>query len=155
MPRWDEARRVLALAHSSAIRTSALVVALACGLVPLAACAEYAACNNAGFLAVQHAHASRAEVTLCGNVVGVRAPKRTRSGWHRYIFVDVGHNDRVEIDINLDETGNIPVRSGEAATIRGEYYYDQNGREGVHWTHHTDRGSHPAGFVILNGTLYD
>ena len=112
------------------------------------------ACNNAAFLAAQHAHVNHAEVTFCGPVVRVKAPKRTRSGVHRYIYIDAGHGDVVEVDANLDEMGNFPVRAGEQAVVRGEYYYDQSGREGVHWTHHTDRGSHPPGYLILDGTTY-
>jgi hypothetical protein len=138
-----------------------LLAALLAGLVsgaalPIApALADNASlCNNAGFLATQHAHANRAEVTFCGTVVRLRPAKHTRSGWHRYIYVDVGHDDRIEIDANLDEMGNFPVTVGEQAVVRGEYYYDEDGREGVHWTHHTDRGSHPPGYMILNGTTY-
>jgi hypothetical protein len=115
---------------------------------------DASSCNNAGFLATQHAHANHAEVTFCGIVVRLRPAKRTRSGVHRYIFVDVGHDNPIEIDANLDEMGNFPVSVGENAVVRGEYYYDEDGREGVHWTHHTDRGSHPAGYLILNGTTY-
>jgi hypothetical protein len=111
-------------------------------------------CNNAGFLATQHAHANHAEVTFCGTVVRLRPAKHTRSGWHRYIYVDVGHDNRIEIDANLDEMGNFPVAVGERAVVRGEYYYDEDGREGVHWTHHTDRGRHLPGYMILNGTTY-
>ena len=112
------------------------------------------ACNNAGFLAVQHAHVNHAEVTFCGTVVKLRGPKRTRSGVHRYVFVDVGHNNPIEIDANVDEMGAFPVSVGDSAVVRGEYYYDEDGREGVHWTHHTDHGSHPPGFLTLNGTTY-
>ena len=112
------------------------------------------ACNNAGFLAAQHAHVNHAEVTFCGTVVRLRAARQTRSGWHRYIYVDVGHNDLIEIDANLDEMGNFPVTVGERAVVMGEYYYDPDGREGVHWTHHTDHGSHPPGYLTLNGTTY-
>lgn len=112
------------------------------------------ACNNAGFLAAQHAHVNHAQVTFCGTVVRVRRPQRTRSGVHRYIYVDAGHNDVIEIDANLDEMGNFPVATGEQAVVRGEYYYDPDGREGIHWTHHTGRGAHPPGFLTLNGTTY-
>lgn len=111
-------------------------------------------CDLSGFLATQHAHANRAEVTLCGTVERVRAPRRTRSGVHQTFLVDVGHNDRIEIDANLDMLGPIPVRNGESAVVRGEYYYDPDGREGIHWTHHTDHGSHPPGYLILDGTRY-
>jgi hypothetical protein len=135
---------------------AALLIGLlsATGWGAAAALADDAACNNAGFLATQHAHANHAEVTFCGTVVRLRPAKHTRSGWHRYIYVDVGHNDSIEIDANLDEMGNFPVTLGEQAVVRGEYYYDEDGREGVHWTHHTDRGSHPPGYMILNGTTY-
>ena len=137
-----------------------LLSALAALLVALSApgasraSADEAACNNAGFLAAQHAHANHAEVTFCGTVVRVRPARHTRSGWHRYIYVDVGHDDRIEIDANLDEMGNFPVAAGDRAVAMGEHYYDQDGREGVHWTHHTDRGSHPPGYLTLNGTTY-
>jgi len=132
---------------------AALLVALS-ALGASRASADEAACNNAGFLAAQHAHANHAEVTFCGTVVRVRPARHTRSGWHRYIYVDVGHDDRIEIDANLDEMGNFPVAAGDRAVAMGEYYYDQDGREGVHWTHHTDRGSHPPGYLTLNGTTY-
>ncbi len=56
------------------------------------------ACDNSGFLAAQHAHVNHAEVTFCGTVVRLRPAKHTRSGWHRYVYVDVGHNNVVEID---------------------------------------------------------
>ena len=141
--------------------SKALLAALAPFLLVFAAfrcapagAAEPLPCNNAGFLAVQHAHANRTEVTFCGVVVRLRPARHTRSGWHRYIYVDVGHGDRIEIDANLDEMGNFPVTVGEGAVVRGEYYYDEDGREGVHWTHHTDRGRHQPGYLILNGTTY-
>jgi len=138
-----------------------LLAALAAALVSVAgvacgasAAGDSGACNNAGFLAAQHAHVNHAEVTFCGTVVRLRPAKHTRSGWHRYIYVDVGHNNSIEIDANLDEMGNFPVTVGEHAVVMGEYYYDPDGREGVHWTHHTDRGSHPPGYLTLNGTTY-
>jgi hypothetical protein len=113
------------------------------------------ACNDAGFLAVQHAHVNHAEVTLCGTVARVRPERHSRSGVHRVFFVDVGGGDIIAIDANVDVMGDFPIRTGEQTTVRGEYYYDEDGREGVHWTHHTDRGPHPAGYVILNGLRYD
>jgi len=119
-----------------------------------AAAGDAPACNNAGFLATQHAHANRAEVTFCGTVVRLRPAKHTRSGWHRYIYVDVGHNNSIEIDANLDVMGNFPVSVGESAVVMGEYYYDEDGREGVHWTHRTNGGAHMPGYLTLDGTTY-
>ena len=113
-----------------------------------------ASCNLANFLAVQHAHVNHAEVTLCGTIVRVRAPRESRSGLHQLVYVDVGHDDRVEIDLNLDVLGALPVHTGESTVIQGEYYYDPDGHEGVHWTHHTDYGHHPPGYIILDGRRY-
>lgn len=129
---------------------SALLVVLICGCAP----APVASCDVAGFLADQRAHVDHAEVTICGTVVRVRAARRTRSGVHRSFWVDVGNGERIEIDANLDVMGNLPVSDGERAVVHGEYYDDPDGHEGIDWTHHTDRGPHPPGFVILNGTTY-
>ncbi len=136
-------------------RSLAQFALLAAGLAGCAGTGgDAGACNNAGLLEAQHAHVSHTEVTFCGVVVRLRRPQRTRSGVHRYIYVDAGHNDVIEIDANLDELGNFPVKAGEQAVVRGEYYDDPDGREGVHWTHHTDRGPHPPGYLILDGTTY-
>ena len=53
-----------------------------------------------------------------------------------------------------EATDQVEQAIGEHAIVRGEYYYDGGSREGVHWTHHTDRGGHPPGYLILNGTSY-
>lgn len=112
------------------------------------------ACNLSGFLAVQHAHVNHAEVTLCGTIARVYHIRASRSGRHRDFVVDIGHRDLIEIDANVDIMGNFPIEPGDAAIVRGEYYYDLDGREGVHWTHRSD-GGHPAGFVILNDHRYE
>lgn len=113
-----------------------------------------AACDNAGLMAAQHARESGAEVTFCGTVVRLRGPRRTRSGVHRYIYVDAGGGDVIEIDANLDVMGDFPVATGERAVVHGTFYDDPGGREGVDWTHRTDRGPHPPGYLTLDGTTY-
>lgn len=111
-------------------------------------------CDRGAFRSVQLAHANRTEVTLCGTVVRAGRLRRSRSGTHRVFVVDVGGNDRVRIDANVDIMGEFPIRPGEHAVIRGEYYYDGPGQDGVHWTHRTDRGSHPPGYITLDGVTY-
>jgi hypothetical protein len=112
-------------------------------------------CNLSGFLAVQHAHVNRAEVTLCGTVTRVNPVRYSRrGGGHRVFVVDVGHRDTIEIDANVDIMGDFPIKPGDTAIVHGEYYYDFDGREGVHWTHRSD-GGHPGGFVILNDHRYE
>jgi hypothetical protein len=134
----------------------AVLVAGACALLA-AACAPAAApdhCDAAALRSVQAAHANRTEVTLCGVVVRSGRLRRSRSGAHRVFIVDAGGGDRVEVDANIDVMGDFPIRSGEHAVVRGEYYYDGAGRDGVHWTHRTDRGNHPPGYVTLDGVTY-
>jgi hypothetical protein len=46
------------------------------------------------------------------------------------------------------------VRRGQRTTVRGEYFYDRDRVDGIHWTHRTTHGPHPPGFVILNGVTY-
>jgi hypothetical protein len=134
--------------------------ALAAGLclaLAIAACAPAPTsdtCDPAAFRAVQTAHAARTEVTLCGTVVRAGRLRRSRSGTHRVFVVDVGADDRVQVDANVDIMGNFPIRSGEHVVVRGEYYYDAPGRDGVHWTHRTDHGNHPPGYVTLDGVTY-
>ncbi len=68
--------------------------------------------------------------------------------------IDSGAGDRVEIDANLAVMGDVPIRRGESAIVHGEYYYDASGRSGIHWTHRTLRGTHPPGYIMLDGRLY-
>jgi hypothetical protein len=135
---------------------AAALAGLACALLGTG-CAPTASsdsCDTAAFRSVQQSHSDRTEVTLCGTVSGVGPVRRSRSGVHRVFWVDVGGHDRVAVDANVDVMGDFPIRSGERAVVRGEYYYDAPGRDGVHWTHRTERGSHPAGFVTLDGVTY-
>ena len=103
---------------------------------------------------MREARASRTEVTLCGTVVRVGRLRRSRSGTHRVFVVDAGTGELVQIDANIDIMGNFPIRSGERTIVRGEYYADSDGYDGVHWTHRTDRGTHPPGYVELDGVTY-
>lgn len=111
-------------------------------------------CNLSGFLATQHAHADRSEVTLCGTAERVRTIRVTRSGAHRVFSVNVGHANSIEVDANIDVMGRFPIHTGDNVTVRGEYYYDPGGREGVHWTHHATSGRHAPGFIDVNGHRY-
>ncbi len=126
------------------------VFATACSATPTSA----DRCDPAGFRAVQAAHANRTEVTLCGVVVRAGRLRRSRAGVHRVFVVDVGGDDRVQVDANVEIMGNFPIRPGEQTVVRGEYYYDGPGRDGVHWTHRTDHGAHPPGYVTLDGVTY-
>ena len=119
-----------------------------------AASSASAECNDAYFEEVRDRGASGTEVTVCGRVGRVRPPRVSRSGRHLPFDVVLPNGDDVWIDANLDVLGALPVRPGEQATVRGEYFYDGPRRDGIHWTHRTTHGPHPPGFVILNGVRY-
>lgn len=111
-------------------------------------------CNDQYFEEVRDRGASGTEVTICGRVRRVRPPHVSRSGRHLPFDVVLPNGDDVWIDANLDVLGALPVRPGEHATVRGEYFYDGPRRDGIHWTHRTTHGPHPPGFVILDGVRY-
>jgi hypothetical protein len=138
-------------------RQSARDLLLGLTLALLAGCtaprAAEAPCDDAYFAEVRDRGASGTEVTICGVVRRVRAPHVSRSGRHLAFDVGLPGGDDVWIDANLDVLGALPVRTGERATVRGEYFNDR-GRDGIHWTHRTTHGPHPAGYVILNGVRY-
>ncbi len=80
--------------------------------------------------------------------------RRSHGGVHRVFIVDAGPAGPIAIDANVGIMGDFPIRHGETTIVRGEYYSDGPGRDGVHWTHRTDRGTHPPGFVELDGVTY-
>ena len=131
----------------------ALTLALGTALLSIG-CAAPSRCDAQALLAVEQAHRDRAEVTVCGTVVQIDRVRRSRSGAHRTFIVDAGKAGRIEVDANLAIMGDVPLRRGENAIVRGEYYADADGRTGVHWTHRTLRGSHPPGFIVLDGMTY-
>lgn len=111
-------------------------------------------CDPQALRAVRSERSAHAEVTVCGTVLRAGTVRRSRSGTHREFIVITGRNDRVAIDANLDIMGDLPVRAGERAIVHGEYFADASGRDGLHWTHRTSRGTHPPGYIVLNGTMY-
>ncbi len=117
--------------------------------------ARAAACDDAGFLRIAAARpAGYTEVTVCGPVTRVLRRRTSRSGTHAYFFVRVDDaGDAIEVVTNVDETGSFAVRPGQYATVRGRYYYDNSGSQGIDWTHRSDPGaSWPySGYVQLDG----
>jgi len=114
-----------------------------------------AACDNSALLRAHSTHATNVEVTICGPVTRVLPERRTRSGRHEYFYVEVAPRDDVEIIANVDVMGDVPVHTGEQARVRGRYFHDPNGREGIDWTHHATPGSRwPSGYITLDGATY-
>lgn len=122
-------------------------------------------CDNSNFLSAQQDFENgeaRGDVPvhICGHVVAVsEKAQHTRSGWHGYFYVDVGHGVSIRIVSNLDEISGSDwpwVRKGDLADVVGRYYYDSPRRQGIDWTHHgTSRKWDIPGYVIVNGKRFD
>lgn len=129
--------------------------------VILAACTGDNAADkdNASLYAAWRAGASHVEVTASGTiarVLGVRADGRF--GPHEGFLVHLrgagGHGLTIEVEDNLRLTGPVPIEAGEDVVVHGEYEYDLRGGV-VHWTHHDPSGHHAAGYIRVNGRLYE
>lgn len=132
--------------------------ALLAALFALAACGgggtTTATCDDDAFERARAAGAGGTEVTVCGTVAAAGRPRLTRSGHHLPFVVAFPDRTRVTVDANLDELGPLAVHPGQRVEVRGEYYTDPGGRDGIHWVHHTSRGTHPSGYVTLDGVTY-
>ncbi len=133
---------------------------------PLAGCAAggsgggaggSATASNAEIYAAFAQHRSPVEVTAQGTVVKVLGIRGGRVGRHEGFLVHLsgneGHDLTLRIEDNIELTGSIPLRAGDAVEIRGEYIYDPRGGL-IHYTHRDPRGRHPSGYVRVNGRIY-
>jgi hypothetical protein len=114
-----------------------------------------AACDNAGFIALQAQPGDGyREVTVCGNVVQVLPEKITATGRHKYfsIALDAG-GDTIEIATDVEITGEFDVRVGALANVHGRYHRDSIGSQRIDWTNHIVAPSEWAypGYVQLDG----
>jgi hypothetical protein len=141
--------------HASAIFAAVLLLSCASAI---AGCATGS--GDAGNGAVYDAwrsERSRVEVTANGSVSRILGTRSGRSGVHEGFLLHLsgagGHGLTVRVEDNVDLTGPIPLEPGEAATVRGEYIYDERGGL-IHYTHRDPRGYHAAGYVQVAGRIY-
>ncbi len=127
-------------------RAGLVVVALTAGL---AGCGQ-AHVDNAGFVHDLTA-AKAAEVTVRGTVTALLPDSNGPEGPHEDFDISVqGH--LVEIDHNLSLAPRVPVRPGDVVEIHGQFEPDP-GHPVIHYTHHAT-GTHPGGWIILDGHKY-
>ena len=100
---------------------------------------------------------SHLEVTANGAVARILGEREGPSGEHLGFLLHLrgsaGRGLTVRVEDNLDLSGPIPLREGQAATVRGEYIYDSRGGL-IHYTHRDPRGRHEAGYVQVDGRIY-
>lgn len=131
-------------------RSSSAARALALALL-LAGCGADAV-DNAAFDSALAA-ARPAEVTVQGTVTRVLADLPDRGdGVHQRFDVEVD-GTTVEVDHNLGLAARVPVRSGSAVVLHGQFEPDP-GHPVIHYTHHAT-GRHEGGWIELAGTRYE
>ena len=148
------------------MRVAVRAFALACAafeLVTAAGCANAggdgtgAGIHNDAAYAAWRDGRSHVEVTLGGSVARILGTRVGPSGAHEGFLLHLagaeGRGLTVRVETNVDLTGPVPLREGEAVEVRGEYVFDPRGGL-VHYTHRDPRGHHLAGYVLADGKLY-
>jgi Protein of unknown function (DUF3465) len=115
----------------------------------LAGCAD-AKVDNPGFVHDLTA-GKAAEVTVSGRVTALLPDSDGPAGPHEDFMLSVsGHS--VEVDHNLSLAPRVPVKVGDIVSLHGQFEPDP-GHPDIHYTHHAT-GSHPGGWIKLNGHKY-
>ncbi|HEV7179255.1 MAG TPA: DUF3465 domain-containing protein [Candidatus Baltobacteraceae bacterium] len=112
--------------------------------------------DNARICTLYAAQQSHAEVVASGKIVDVLGTRGGPSGGHEgyLLHLESGCDTLVRVETNVDLTGPVPLRSGEAVVVKGEYEYTPLGGV-IHWTHRDPRGRHEGGYVIAAGKTYE
>lgn len=84
-------------------------------------------------------------------VVRVLGERDSRSGLHEG-FVIRANGRTFRVEDNVDISGPIPLRRDDVVSLLGQFECDD---DVIHWTHRDPHGRHPAGYVKVNGRLYD
>ncbi len=129
----------------------ALVIASSC--TPPSAATAVA--DNAAVQRAFEGHTDQVEVTATGTVDRVLTDQDGPSGPHERFIIrlpDVGMT--VLIEHNLSLAPRVPVATGQAVVVHGEYIWNAQGGL-VHFTHHDPDRSHEGGYVLYGGKRYD
>lgn len=139
-------RRAQSLRHYGLV--AALALASGCASHPEAP-------DNALVCSTYAGQGSGQEVLAQGNVAAILGTREGPSGEHEGFLLQLtGDCDLVvRVETNVDLTGPVPLRAGEAAIVKGQYEYTVMGGV-IHWTHHDPAGRHVAGYVQAGGKVY-
>jgi hypothetical protein len=72
---------------------------------------------------------------------------------HQRFILDVGDGHTVMVAHNIDLAERVPVKQGDAVTLRGRFEWNDRGGV-IHWTHHDPDGRLQGGWIRQNGELY-
>lgn len=142
------------------LRECAALVAV----IALSACASGARNIDAALSACSANPNGHAEVYIPdATVIRVLGERAGRSGEHEGFLIAIARRTangaltqgvdveyRVEDNVNI--TGPIPLRPGDAVSLLGQLECDDHV---IHWTHHDPSAHHSSGYVKVNGRLYE
>jgi hypothetical protein len=99
-------------------------------------------------------HLSGFEVTAEGSVTRLLADDTGPSGTHQRFIVQVkGSTQTLLIDNNVDIGKRVPLATGDAVVVHGEYVWNDQGGL-IHFTHHDPARTHEDGWIELRGLRY-
>jgi len=137
-------------------RRNRLSLVLAAALLPAACATPAQSADNGAVCSVYQSARSRVEVVAGGTVTRVLGTQPGVSSPHEGFLLRLNSSCDVTIRVeaNVDFTGQIPLKAGDAVVVKGEYeYYSRGGV--IHWTHRDPRGRHEGGYVQTGGKIYD
>ncbi len=74
---------------------------------------------------------------------------------HQRFLVKVGTDQTLLFVHNIDLAARVEnIKLGDYIAFSGEYIYNPKGGI-IHWTHHDPQGKHKAGWIKLNGKIYE
>ncbi|MEZ4387728.1 MAG: DUF3465 domain-containing protein [Candidatus Krumholzibacteriia bacterium] len=110
------------------------------------------ATGEAVVLQAYAARRSDVEVTVSGTVV--RSPPDDDEGSrHQRFVMELPGGHTLLVAHNIDLAERVPLRSGDAVAVRGEYEWTERGGT-VHWTHHDPAGRRAGGWIEHAGQRY-
>ena len=96
--------------------------------------------------------AAHTEIHVSGTITRYLGTRYSESGEHEGFLVQTtGSNAPLKIEDNVNITGFIPLRRGDAVELQGQYECNDGV---IHWTHRDPSGRHIAGYVIVNGRRF-
>lgn len=81
-------------------------------------------------------------------------PDDTDGSKHQRFILELSGGHTVMVAHNIDLAPRAPVRAGEAATVRGQYEWNEQGGV-LHWTHHDPGKRRPGGWIEVGGKRYE
>lgn len=126
------------------------------GLLLLAGCAPSApAADPDGTAAVESLfEARRSDVVVeVGGIVQRTLSDDTEGSRHQRFIVRLPTGRTLLVAHNIDLADRVPLTTGDAVRLRGEYEWNDQGGV-VHWTHHDPRGERPGGWIEHEGRRY-